>query len=383
MASHESIKGAAEAFRNEFVAILDYNGPIKTIQIRKNYCPYLTEETKSLQQERNTLQEEAAKKSDVVLLQEFKIKSKETKKAVAKDKKDGQERDLGKQESSSHAWKTARNILGLKNTLAPTAIKDKDGSIVTNPNKLANMFNNFFLEKVRLLRSKTNAPPKIDPVRRLQNWLDRTGKSPPPFSLKPITRQKLRKLIKRMKGGKSSGVDNIDGYTLKLAAPLIEEALGHLIDLSIKTGKFASFWKPQLIFPQHKKSEKDVIENYRPVSHLVEIGKLVETEVYDQLMEHFISNELFHSNHHGGLPNHSTTTALVQLHDMFLQAASSKKLTGALLLDQSAAYDLLDHSILLRKLAIYNFDQNTINWFQSYLSEIKADDYRNKRNEET
>ena len=55
---------------------------------------------------------------------------------------------------------------------------------------------------------------------------------------------------------------------------------------------------------------------------------------------------------------------------MFLQAATAKKLTGALLLDQSAAYDLLGHSILLRKLAIYKFDQNTINCFQSYLSEI-------------
>ena len=54
---------------------------------------------------------------------------------------------------------------------------------------------------------------------------------------------------------------------------------------------------------------------------------------------------------------------------MFSQAATAKKLTGALLLDQRAAYDLLDHSILLRKLAIYNFDQNTIIWFQSYLSE--------------
>ena len=129
-----------------------------------------------------------------------------------------------------------------------------------------------------------------------------------------------------MKGGRSSGVDNIDSYTLKLAAPLIEEALEHLINLSIKSGTFASFWKPQLIFPQHKKSEKDVIENYRPVSHLVEVGKLVETEVYDQLIEHFISNDLFHSNHHGGLPNHSTAKPLIQLHDMFLQAATANNL---------------------------------------------------------
>ena len=81
-----------------------------------------------------------------------------------------------------------------------------------------------------------------------------------------------------------------------------------------------------------------------------------------------MANDLFHGNHHGGLPHHSTTTALVQLHDMFLQAAKSKKLNGALLLDQSAAYDLLDHSILLKKLEVYNFDQNSINWFKSYLS---------------
>ena len=80
-------------------------------------------------------------------------------------------------------------------------------------------------------------------------------------------------------------------------------------------------------------------------------------------------NGLFHENHNGGLPNHSTTTALVQLHDIFLQAAESKNLTAALLLDQSAAYDLLDHNILLQKLAAYNFDDDTICWFRSYLSE--------------
>ena len=77
---------------------------------------------------------------------------------------------------------------------------------------------------------------------------------------------------------------------------------------------------------------------------------------------------MFHGNYHGGLPHHSTDTALIQLHDMFLQAAKAKKLTAALLVDQSAAYDLLDHLILLEKLEVYNFDQNSINWFQSYLS---------------
>ena len=238
--SHETIEGAAEAFRNEFQAILNHHAPIKTIQLRKKYCPHLTEETKLLQQERNTLQKEASTNGDSVLLQEFKLKSKETKKAVEREKRKSQERDLGEGASISQAWNSARSILGIKKTLSPTAIQDKDGKLVTNPSKLAIMFNNFFLEKVRILRAKTDSQPKIDPIVRLQHWLDSSGKSPPPqFSLKPITRQKLRKLIKRMKGGKSSGVDTIDNHSLKLAAPLIEDALEHIINLSIVTEKFS------------------------------------------------------------------------------------------------------------------------------------------------
>ena len=53
---------------------------------------------------------------------------------------------------------------------------------------------------------------------------------------------------------------------------------------------------------------------------------------------------------------------------MFLEAAENKKLPAAHLPDQSAAYDLLDHNILLKKLALYNFDEESVQWFKSYLS---------------
>ena len=368
VSTHETVDGAAEACKNEFSAILDYHAPVKTIQIRKKYCPYLSENTKASILERKVLQEEAAEKGDTVLLEELKLKRKEVKKSVIEDQKLGKKRDLGDNPSSNQTWKAARNILGITKNMSPTTVKAEDGSLVTSPSKLASMFNDFFLDKVKKLRTQTNSPPKVDPVIRLQQWLKKQGKPLPPFSLKVINRQQLRKLIKRMKGGKSCGVDGIDSYSLKLAAPLLEDALEHLINLSIKTGTFSTFWKHQMVFPQHKKSDKTITKNYRPVSHLVELGKLVEYVVYDQVMEHFQANNLFHSNHHGGLPHHSTATALIQLQDMFLKAAGEKKLTAALLLDQSAAYDLLDHLIMLGKLEAYNFDIRSIEWFRSYLS---------------
>ena len=170
-----------------------------------------------------------------------------------------------------------------------------------------------------------------------------------------------------MKGKRVHGRDEIDSYSIKLAAPLIEESLVHLVNLSIETHNFANPWKPQLILPFHKKKEKTKVENYRPVSHLVEVGKMVEYIVGEQILEHFITNRLLHPNHHGSLANHSTATALIQLTDMWIEASEKKELSGVCMIDQSAAYDLLSHEIFTEKLKLYNFDEASVNWCKSYL----------------
>ena len=86
----------------------------------------------------------------------------------------------------------------------------------------------------------------------------------------------------------------------------------------------------KLIFPLHKKSSKLETKNYRPVSHLVEVGKMVEYAIYEQVLFHFTENKLFHENHHGSLSGHSTATALVQLMDMWLEASEDTLLSAAL-----------------------------------------------------
>ena len=129
---------------------------------------------------------------------------------------------------------------------------------------------------------------------------------PPPFEIKCIDRVFFRKIVKKIQSKRLHGTDWIDTFSLKLASPLIEDCLIHLINLSIKTGQFASRWKPQLIFPLHKKKEKDCVENFCPVSHLVQIGIMVEYAVYFQIVEHFVMNNLFHEKHHGSLANHYT-----------------------------------------------------------------------------
>ena len=96
---------------------------------------------------------------------------------------------------------------------APTQIND-GGVLVNSPEKMANTFNRVFLDKVKKIRDKAcKVATNINPVQRLRSWLNQRSSPLPEFELKPISIQKLRKIIKKMKGGRSHGIDYIDSYS--------------------------------------------------------------------------------------------------------------------------------------------------------------------------
>ena len=348
--AHNNVEEAAEEFERSFRAILDKHAPVTTFQVRKNYQPYLTKETKDLIKGRDSWKEVATKRGYKSAHKIAKVLGKEIKKAVKNDEREYFKKDFGDKEDTAKAWRTAKVILGMNKNLQPTSIKTKrdNGEIelVTNPMKLADMFNKYFKSKVDKLREETNQPPTIPPEERLEKWLAQRDSPPPPFQLREITTSDFRRILKKMKAKRTHGVDWIDSFSLKLAGPIIEERLIHLINLSILESKFSARWKPQMIFPHHKKNEKDILEHYGPVSHLVQVGKMVEYAAYFQIVEHFVMNNLFHPNHHGSIANHSTCTFIIQLFDIWIEAAENQEC----LFDQTAAYDLLCHQTLNKKL---------------------------------
>ena len=137
-----------------------------------------------------------------------------------------------------------------------------------------------------------------------------------------------------MKGKKSSGVDWICGYSLKIAAKDLQPELKRIINLSIRTGQFFSQWKYSKILPGFKnKGNKFEAEFYRPIANLSEVSKLAERAVYNQIYQYLKENGLFHPDHHGCHENHSTSTALQQLIDIWLAAAEEGKLSAAVMID--------------------------------------------------
>ena len=107
---------------------------------------------------------------------------------------------LGDAATSKGAWRTAKNLLGITKTLAPTILKDDQDGMINNPLNIATKLNSFFVQKVRTLRDQTDNPPTIDPGTKLQQWLNQQEERPPTFKIKEISKLTLRKLIKKMKG---------------------------------------------------------------------------------------------------------------------------------------------------------------------------------------
>ena len=131
-------------------------------------------------------------------------------------------------------------------------------------------------------------------------------------------------------------------------------------------------FKVAVIKPLLKKPTLDsgILANYRPISNLPFLSKILEKAVAKQLCDFLHDNDLFESFQSGFRANHSTETALLRVANDLLTAADNNLLSVLVLLDLSAAFDTVDHHILLHRLEhLVGIKGAALKWFESYLSD--------------
>ena len=189
-------------------------------------------------------------------------------------------------------------------------------------------------------------------------------------TLDPATTDEVRKIIMGSKVT-SCGLDPIPTSFLKVLVDVLLPMLTRIINLSFEEGVVPSSFKKALIIPLLKKIglDPEVLKNFRPVSNLSYVSKLLERVAAKRLLHHMdIHNlhELFQSAYK---KFHSTETALLRIHNDIRTALDNKKCVLLVLLDLSAAFDTIDHdTLLLRLTSVIGVKGKALDWFASYLS---------------
>ena len=169
---------------------------------------------------------------------------------------------------------------------------------------------------------------------------------------------------------KTCDADSIPTGLLKKVLPAIIQLLTKLVNESLQTGEFPDDLKKALVRTLLKKrSLEPILKNYRPVSNLPFIGKLMEKCVIEQFMDHIHTNNLMEPLQSAYKSYHSTETALLKVKADILKAMDIQEVTCLVLLDLSAAFDTVDHKILLERLENY-FGVNSIAlwWIELHLT---------------
>ena len=229
---------------------------------------------------------------------------------------------------------------------------------------IAECQNEHFLDKVRKIRD--NLPQSdLDPHQHLKDFMKNKKCK---FDLSYVHPQQVHDIISSMSNSGAFGLDDIDSYIIKLVKDEVTPALTHIINLSIKQKKYPDIWKDSKVVPLYKKNDILNPENYRPISLIPVVSKILERAICDQMMKYLTENNLLHPNQHAYKTKHNTTTAMLQMTDKWTQAIDSGQMAGVCLIDMSAAFDLVDHNLMIEKMSIYGFSESTCLWFLNYLS---------------
>ena len=226
---------------------------------------------------------------------------------------------------------------------------------------LANKFSHFFDDKINVIRNRfqlnSSALEESFSGENLEN-------------IRPATDEEVKALILSY-SNKSCELDPIPTWLLKICINELIPILTAVINSSLSTGEFPEQCKHAIVRPVLKKDnlDPDELKNYRPVSNLHFISKIIEKLVVQRLEDHLCKYSMFDPLLSAYRSGHSTETALVKINNDIVSSLDGGQCVILASLDLSSAFDTVDHAIFLRRLQdMYGICNTFQKWFDSYLT---------------
>ncbi len=215
-----------------------------------------------------------------------------------------------------------------------------------SPTELAQDFCDFFGTKIaKPIREDISVDSSVSPLRDDSSF---EGEHLAAFA--PTTEQEVLRLLSKAPD-KSCDLDPIPTWLVKQCAPQLAPLIAAVVNKSLATSSVPPSFKRAIVRPLLKRPglDKEVMKNYRPVSNLPFISKILEKVVARRLDSHLIQHQLHDDYQSAYRPCHSTETALMKVHSDIMDALDNGCMVVLLMIDLSAAFDTLDHHTLLSR----------------------------------
>ena len=233
-----------------------------------------------------------------------------------------------------------------------------------NPKTIANSFGEFYSTPGSTLANKI-----VPGMTRIDEYLNNIPTQRDSIVLKQSTPLEIDKIIRNLPNKTSHGYDEIRNVMVKALRSSIVFPLCHIFNQSILEGKFPKRMKWAEVIPLYKGKSMDMMVNYRPISLLITLSKLLEKVMYTQLYSYLESKKVLYPSQYGFCTKQLCKQAVTELIGYVLQSKYGNEHRASVYLDLSKAFDTLDHTILLTKLDKYGVRGIANGWFEDYLKD--------------
>ena len=350
-------------WKSFFLDVLNKHALLAKIRVKGNNLPYVTTEVRRLVRQRDFLRKKANKTGSNYLRQASQRLTHKVTYMLRKLRSNYYSKQI--EENSGNMKRTWKILKQAMNKESKTVTIDKivsDNHEITDKALISEAFNEHFSSVAERLADSIDPCDSNPKELGIQSPLYR-------FKLRHIPPNKVFNALNKLKNGKATGMHNLPNRILKLSKDVIANSLSDLFNACIDASVFPSDFKMARVAPIFKSDDREDLNNYRPISVLPTVARVFERLIYEQLYNYFAENKLLSNEQWGFRSIRSTALALSNCSYTWTLTVDRGDINSAVFLDIKKAFGTIDHRILVNKLSQYGVCDDSVKFFESYISE--------------